>query len=566
MGITAAQVQAKRSETIAAGAFFEIEDYELDGETYSIYKHAPTSVIDVLQNARNHGDIEFVVYEGERYTYRQFFEAVDAFAACLQDDYGVKKGDRIAIAMRNNPAWLISYAAGTLIGAVMVPINSWGKTEELQYAIDDSGSRLLICDPGRYRLVEGGDCAAQIILAGADEAADLPGDVVRLEVLLEKGRGREFVVANAEPEDDCIILYTSGSTGFPKGVVHRHIAMTQSLFNMMWLGYLVMELEGPREFRGGADRETPLLTVPLFHATGLLGGFYLPLSTGQKVVMMYKWDSRTALELIQNEKVTGLASVPAIIQDLLSQDIFDDYDTGSLIRVSAAGAATPAGLPELIQEKTGDPSRSAGYGMTETVAVASTMSGCIFDLKPDASGIVSPIMQMRSVDPDQNVLELGQPSEIQLRSICVTAGYWQKPEANAEAFVAGHWLKTGDVGMVDDEGFVHITGRIKEIVIRGGENIYPGEIEHAAYEMDAVHEVVVFGVPDDAMGEEMVMVAYRRPGEALEEDALRSFLQQRLASYKVPKTIVFSEQPLPRNASEKLYKLKVKEQYLASLA
>ena len=354
MGITAAQVQAKRSETIAAGAFFEIEDYELDGETYSIYKHAPTSVIDVLQNARNHGDIEFAVYEGERYTYRQFFEAVDAFAACLQDDYGVKKGDRIAIAMRNNPAWLISYAAGTLIGAVMVPINSWGKTEELQYAIDDSGSRLLICDPGRYRLIEGGDCAAQIILAGADEAADLPGDVVRLEVLLENGRGREFVVANAEPEDDCIILYTSGSTGFPKGVVHRHIAMTQSLFNMMWLGYLVMELEGPREFRGGADRETPLLTVPLFHATGLLGGFYLPLSTGQKVVMMYKWDSRTALELIQNEKVTGLASVPAIIQDLLSQEIFDDYDTSSLIRVSAAGAATPAGLPELIQEKTGD--------------------------------------------------------------------------------------------------------------------------------------------------------------------------------------------------------------------
>ncbi len=562
MAITAADVQAKRMESFGEGEFFEIEDVELDGYTYKAYKHAPKTVIDILQNARNHGDIEFIVYEDERYTYDRFYAVVDAMAASLQNDFGIGKGDRVAIAMRNCPEWSISYTAATLIGAVVVPVNSWGKSEELQYAITDSGSSLLICDPSRYKLIQDANLGVKVIVAAADADADLAEGVARFEQVVAAGEGKPYQVVDASPEDHCVILYTSGSTGFPKGVVHHHMAIAQSLFNMMWLGFLVMGLEGPRKFKGGAERETPLLTVPLFHATGLLSGFYLPLSTGQKVVMMYKWDSIKALELIQREKVTSLASVPAIIQDFLSQPNFDDYDTSSLIRVSAAGAATPAGLPELIQEKTGKPSRSAGYGMTETVAVGSTMSGVIFDLKPEASGIVSPIMQMRSVDPEGNILPQGVPGEIEFYGVCVTPGYWEKPEANAQTFVDGRWLKTGDVGMVDDEGFVHITGRIKEIVIRGGENIYPGEIEHAAYELDKVHEVVVFGEPDEAMGEEMVMMVYPRPGMSLDEDELRDFLKQRLASYKVPKTIMFSDTPLPRNASEKLHKLKAREKYL----
>lgn len=562
MSITAADVQAKRTESFGEGQFFETEDYQLEGETYRVYKHAPKTLIEVLQNARAHGDIEFIVYEDQRYTYTSFYEAVDALAATLQNDFGVKKGDRLAIAMRNNPQWSITYAAATMIGAIVVPINSWGKSEELQYAINDSGSTLLVCDPGRFKLVEGTDIGAKIILAESGDAA-VPEGVTKFEDAIAAGKGKDYKMDEPDPLDTTIILYTSGSTGFPKGVAHRHIAMCQALFNMMWLGFLVMGLEGPREFKGGAERETPLLTVPLFHCTGLLSGFHLPLATGQKVVMMYKWDSIKALELVQEEKVTGIASVPAIIQDLLGRPEFDNYDTSSLIRVSAAGAATPTGLPELIQEKTGNPSRSAGYGMTETVAVGSTMSGCIFDLKPNASGVVSPIMQLRSVDASGTVLPQGEPGEIEMYGICVTPGYWEKPEANDKTFVDGRWMKTGDVGMVDDEGFVHITGRIKEIVIRGGENIYPGEIEQAAYTLEKVHEVVVFGEPDHAMGEELVMVAYAHPGMELNEDELRSFLKERIAGYKVPKTILLSAEPLPRNASEKLHKLKVKEKYLA---
>lgn len=562
--ITMDDVTAKRAEIIGPGGFFELQDRDIDGYTYKVYKHAPATSVEIIQNARGHGEAEWIVYEGRRYSYNGFFEEVDACAAALQRS-GITAGDGIAIAMRNSPEWAIAFAAATLTGAVVVPVNSWGKTEELSYAVTDSGSAMLICDAPRLRLLEGAldDLDVDVVVVPDDREHPAGQRVREWETYMQTGRGRDYKVAEPDPVDLCLILYTSGSTGLPKGVAHRHIAVCQSVFNMMYLGMLVMSLEGAREFRGGATVETPLLTVPLFHATGLLSGFYLPIMTGQKVVMMYKWQTIKALELIQAEKVTSLSSVPAIVQDLLANPAFDDYDTRSLIRVTGAGAATPAGMPELISEKCGDPSRSAGYGMTETLAVGGTMSGCIYDLKPEASGLVSPIMQMRMVDAGGSELPRGEPGEIELYGVTCTPGYWEKPEANASTFVDGRWMKSGDVGYVDEEGFLHITGRIKEIVIRGGENIYPGEIESVAYAMDGVHECVVFGEPDTAMGEELVMVVFVTPGHSLEEQALRDVLGQRLAGYKVPRTIRFAGEPLPRNASEKLHKLKVREAYLS---
>ena len=564
MALTPADVHAKKQEITAPGAYFELEDVVLDGNTYRAYKHAPATLVDVFQSGRNHGDIEFMIYEGRRYTYSEFYVEVDALAAVLQHDMGVKKGDRIAIAMRNNPEWGVAYAACTLVGAIVVPINSWGKTEELVYALTDSSCQLLVCDPARYGLIKDSleELNLTVLLADAPQDQECGGRVQRFEDLLAAGREREYQVADVSPQDSCVILYTSGSTGFPKGVLHRHISLCQSLMNMFFLGYLLMELEGAREYRGGADRETPLLTVPLFHATGLLGGFLMPLQMGHKVVMMYKWDTGKALELIQDEKITGVTSVPAVIQDLLRHPQFDEYKTDSLIRIGAAGAATPAGLPELIREKCGEPSRSAGWGMTETLAVGATMSGAVFDLSPDSAGIVSPIVDMRFLDVEGEDAGSVAGGEMEIYSVCCTPGYWQKPEANAETFDGDRWMKTGDIGRVDEDGFLHITGRLKEIVIRGGENIYPGEIEQAVYEVSQVKENVVFGVPDEAMGEELAMVVYLCEGEELSEDQLRDYLRSRLASYKVPKYLSFSAEPLPQNASGKLHKLKAREAFL----
>jgi long-chain acyl-CoA synthetase len=564
MSLTPPEVHAKKLEITSTGGLFEMEDVRLDGHDYRAYKHAPKTLLEVLDGARGHGELEFLVYEGRRYSYQAFFEQVDALVAALQQDYGVTKADRIAIAMRNNPAWVIAYSAITYLGAVAVPVNSWGKSEELRYALDDSASKLLICDAPRLALVESQLPEMGVTAFLVDGAPGQGGtaSVQRFEDVVAKGKGRSFEIPALAGEDECVILYTSGSTGSPKGVLHRHIALCQSLMNMFYLGYLLMELEGPREFRGGAERETPLLTVPLFHATGLLSGFILPIHTAQKVVMMYKWEAKAALALIQSERVTGLASVPAVIQDLLYHPEFDDFDTQSLIRVSAAGAATPAGLPDLIRQKCGEPSRSAGWGMTETLAVGATMSGAVFDISPHSAGIVSPIVDMRFVDDKGNELESLVGGEMEVRSITCTPGYWQKPEANAETFDAARWMKTGDIGRIDEDGFLHITGRIKEIVIRGGENIYPGEIEQAVYEMPQVKENVVFGVPDEAMGEELALVLFLSSGESLSEDELREYLKGRLAGYKVPKHIQFWTESLPQNASGKLHKLKTREIFL----
>ena len=567
MSVSGSEITSKKAELTGPGAFFEVESIDFGGRKCLAYKHAPKTAVEILNNARNHGELEFLVYEDQRYTYSGLFREVDALAAQLQDDFEIEKGDRVAIAMRNNVEWMIAYAAATLIGAVVVPINSWGKSEELEYAITDCGASLLICDEARFRLIADKFDemnVAAIVVPASDEFVR-PDNVALFDDVLSAGEDQTFKPVNIDTEDNALILYTSGSTGFPKGVLHRHGAIGQALMNMMFLGLLVAEFEGgPREYRGGADRETPMLTVPLFHATGLLGGFYLPVAMGQKVVMMYKWDSTRALELIEQERVTGLSTVPAILQDLLGNPDFDKFDTASLMRISAAGAATPAGLPELIRNRVENPSSSAGYGMTETMAVGGTMSGALFEFKPDSAGVTSPIMEFRFVNSHGEVQPEGEPGEIELRGVSCTPGYWEKPEANATTFSDDGWMKTGDIGHIDADGYLHITGRIKEIVIRGGENIYPGEIEQAAYERPEVREVVVFGEPDQVMGEELVMVAYLDPEQSLTESDLRDFMKQRLAGYKVPRTIRFADQPLPRNASEKLHKLKVKEAYLES--
>ncbi len=564
MAFTAQDVHNKVIEITAQDAPFALRDFDVDGQLLKGFVNAPADLVQLLQAGRAHGSKTFIVYEERRLSFDEFFRQVDILGSQLQNTYGINKGDRVAIAMRNSPEWAIAFVAAALCGAVIVPLNSWGKTDELLYGIEDSGANLLVCDTQRYALIENSLSALPLQIIVVEPAGALQQDKVSsFEAILARGPVGNFDIVDAAPNDSAIIIYTSGSTGHPKGAVQRHVSVSQALMNMYFLGMLTMSMEGPRELRGGAKQETPLLTVPLFHGTGLVSGLLMPLQLGQKVVMMYKWDTEGALKLIEQEKVTGLTSVPAVLQNLFTHPAYDSYDTSSLFRVGAAGAATPEGLPALIESKIDKVSRSAGWGMTETMSVGTTMSGEIYNLNPAASGLLSPLVELRFVNTDGQPLPQGEVGEIQIRGITVCAGYWQRPEASAE-IRDGSWMKTGDLGRLDGDGFLHITGRIKEIVIRGGENIYPGEIENVAYSLGAVQEVVVFGIPDAKMGEEMVMVAYVKATAGVSVDELRAHLGSKLAAYKVPKHIDIVDGPLPQNASGKLFKRKIREEYLAT--
>ena len=572
MTVTAELVHQTVRRLTDDGGPFEVTERDIAGVTLRVFTHAAPTVVDILQMGRGHGGADFLVYGDERWSFDRFFADVDALAAVLQHDLGVRPGDRVAIAMRNCPDWVITFAAAALIGAVVVPINSWGSADELQFTLENCGAVVLAADLPRARLAEATLAAARIPLLFSDidgAVADLPAHAEsrlamrRIRDVTDRGRGRDYTLATPLPEDVALLLYTSGSTGTPKGVIYRHIAVGQALMNMFLVGFLSMELGGTVALTGGARVEAALVTVPLFHATGLFSGFLLPCAVGQKVAMLYKWDAGAAMEVIEREKITMLATVPAILKDLLTHPRFDVHDLTSVSRVAAAGAATPSDLPGLLRDKLGIVSRSSGYGMTETASVCATMSGPVFDLKPLACGVLSPIIELRVADTDGAVVSSTEDGEIQLRGVTVTPGYWDLDDMTREAFTIDGWLRTGDLGHLDEDGFLHITGRIKEIVIRGGENISPIEIENVAYRHPAVKEVAVFGVADDAMGEELAMVCHPQPDAALTEDDLREHLRISLPAFKVPKYITLTDAPLPRNASEKIHRLALRRSYVA---
>jgi long-chain acyl-CoA synthetase len=538
------------------GQRFETVESVVRGTTYVTFKHAPANLRDMLATARARGTDTFLVYEDERWTFADVMTSIDALGAALSARYGLGKGDRVAIGMRNYPEWVIAFAAIVSVGAVSVSLNAWWTQDELDYALEDCGASVLIADPERVeRALPFCERQGVAVLAVRHDAP-APAGVDRWDDVVVPGAALPEVTI--DPDDDATILYTSGTTGHPKGAVSTHRAVVHAL-----LGFGCRSTVDRLRKRAANEPEQTdplvfILVVPLFHVTGCVSVMLSCFTGGLKLVMMHRWDPDRALQLIERERVTTFVGVPTQSWDLLETPRFAEFDTSSLVGVGGGGAPAPPELVRRVATNFAKASPGIGYGMTETNAYGPQNGGADYLEHPTSTGRATPILQVEVRDVDGQPLPTGQPGEIWFKGPNLIRGYWNKPEATAETIIDG-WLRSGDIGRIDADGFVYVEDRAKDMVLRAGENVYCAEVEAALYEHPAVHEAAVFGVPHPRLGEEVAAAVYPRQGSAVTADELQAHVGQRLAGFKVPSRITFADGPLPRNASGKILKRELRD-------
>ncbi|HET9075322.1 MAG TPA: AMP-binding protein [Acidimicrobiales bacterium] len=546
------------AELTAPGQMFELDEVDIRGIRTKVWKNAPATLADILRLSRGHGDKVFLVYEDDRMTFEDHFRASAHLAHVLRDRFEVREGDRVAIAMRNYPEWSVAFWAATAAGAVVVPLNSWWTGEELQYGLADSGTKVVFVDAERGARIaehraELPDLDAMVVARA--EGADLPaGALPWAEVLGEVPDRVDLPEISVGTDDDATIFYTSGTTGRPKGALgtHRNICTNPiSLFYVNVRAAARAGSEPPAPGTGGQNAY--LLSVPLFHATGCHSILVGNILAGGKLVMMHRWDPGRALELIERERITTFGGVPTMVLQVLDHPDFGKRDTSSVKSVGYGGAPAPPELVKRIKEHFNSSPASNGYGMTETSSLSTMNSGVDYLEKPDSVGPPVPVVTVKVVDGDGAEVPRGEIGELWIKGPNIVKGYWNKPEATAQTFTDG-WVHTGDVARIDDEGFVYIVDRAKDMLIRGGENVYCVEIEGVLYEHPAVAEAAVIGIPHPTLGEEVGAVVSVLPGREVTEKELQEFVGSRLAAFKVPVKVWFYSGELPRNPAGKVLK------------
>jgi long-chain acyl-CoA synthetase len=560
-----ARIATAQQQLCAPGSPYEVGETRVAGRTMQVFLKAPANLNELVAPARAFGDREFLVYRGERWSFRQFFDHADALALAMQSRYGVRPGDRVAIAMRNRPEWLTAFIAAISIGATIVPLNSWGQREELLHGLTDSQPKLIVCDEARLGHIAGDLAGLGIpaIVADAAPSADPPG-IARYGDLVARGGAPGAV--EIDPDATALILYTSGTTSLAKGVMSSHRAICQALISFEYGGAVagITSPEVVKEIMSLNYAPTVLTAVPLFHVSGLHAHFLFSLRSGRRMVMMYKWDVDEAVRLIAAERVTTFAASTAMVTQLLSAPSFAQADTRSLTAVGLGGSGVTRRALDLIEATRPNGMPGIGYGLTETNGVGTICAGRIFNYKPTSSGVALPITEIRTIDANGQPLPQGETGEICVRGVTVMNGYWNDAEATARVLQDG-WFATGDVGYVDDEGFLFVVDRIKDIVNRGGEKIAMAEVEFCVSRMPAVAEVAAFSVPDAIFGEALGLAVRLKDGCQPDPEAIRAYVAEHLAAYKVPAHIAFVAEDMPRNPSGKLLRRALRDQVTPQL-
>ena len=553
------QLKTAWAELTAPGAPFEIETIEVRGTRIKSFKNALPNIRALWLSTASFPEREYLIYQDERMTYGEAHAQVNAIASWLFKE-GVKPGDRVAIAMRNYPEWLLIYWACVSVGVAVVGMNAWWVTNELEYAMTDSAPKIVFCDEERLaRILERPAMAAGVKLV-ATRMRTLPAGVFAwADVIREKAAMPDVTV---DGDADACIFYTSGTTGFPKGAQLTHRGCIANLFNMMFSGQ-VQALATARATGVAVDPAAvpipvALLTTPLFHVTANNCGAYAVTAAGGKLVMMYKWDAGEALRLIERERVTAMSGVPVMSRELLAHPDFAKTDLSSLMTLGGGGAPLQPDLVHKIDSQVKTARPNTGYGMTETCGIITAVAADFFVDKPDSVGPAMPSYDVRCVNDAGETLPPGELGELWVKGAPVIKGYINRPKETAESITEG-WLHTGDVARIDEDGFLYIVDRKKDMVLRGGENVYCAEVEASLHRHPAVAECCVFGVPDARLGEEVATAIVLRAGQKVSADELRAHLAAHLSKHKIPRYFWFLSESIPRNANGKFLKRQLRE-------
>ncbi len=548
------------AQLTAPGEPFELVISELYGQPCRTFKNAPATLGTLFEEARS--DETFIVYQDERYSFQEAYDQAARIASLLSQEYGVVKGDRVAISMRNYPEWIFSFMAVTSLGAIAVAMNALWTSDEMEYGLRDCGAKVLIADQERLDRLAGCSEDLSLHVLAVRPASELGDGARDLSEALQAFESSSMPDNSVEPTDEAIIFYTSGSTGHPKGAVscHRNILSALMSWELDLASSFIENEEEPPEL---GHQAATLLAVPLFHATGSHAVYLMSYRQQRKIVSMYKWDPVIAAELIERERVTSFVAPAAMTGDLVLTAQRTNRDLSTLMSVGGGGAPRAPEQVKDIDQSFTNALPGTGWGMTETNAIGTGIGGKHYLERPASSGRCSAVLDLRIVDEQGNELPAGERGELQVRGTSIFKGYWNRPDANAETFVDGRWLRTGDVAYLDEDGFIFIVDRIKDLVIRGGENIGCGQVEAALLEHPSVIEASVYAVPDERLGEEVGATVYSEG--TIAEEELREFLSTRLARFEIPRYFHLTTVPLPRIASGKIFKRQIREDAVARL-